>query len=146
MCCRGVILFTRYHPDSRTVFPARLHWACIGAIRHGLNVLAHACSRAIFPRAAPPLHTTRGSLWTRSRDTLPFLASTAYHTIFHRKCQGEFVRPGKILREDAFESKAPSRTLPKTGWECFKNRFIAIPQHPPKMQEVLRMRPKRFRK
>lgn len=64
------IFFTRYHPDLR-IFSMRLHWACIGAIRHGLNVLAHACSRAMFFRAAPPLSTIRGSLWTRPSEYSP---------------------------------------------------------------------------
>ena len=67
---RGVIFFTRYHPDLR-ISSMRLHWACIGAYRHGLNVLAHACSRAMFSRAAPPLSTIRGSLWTRPSGYSP---------------------------------------------------------------------------
>ena len=40
----------------------RLHWADIGACRRGLNVLASACSGAMFLCAAPPLFTTAALL------------------------------------------------------------------------------------
>ena len=120
------IFFTRYHPDLR-IFSMRLHWACIGAIRHGLNVLAHACSRAMFFRAAPPLSTIRGSLWTRPSEysPLPGIYRLSYDfpkEMSRKKCTEE------KLREDAFESKAPSRTLPKTSsgyFICSLNLFAS---------------------
>ena len=54
----------------------RLHSADIGAARRRLNVLARACSGAMFPRVPPPPFTFRGSLWAFWRGTLPFLAYT----------------------------------------------------------------------
>ena len=90
------IFFTRYHPDLR-IFSMRLHWACIGAIRHGLNVLAHACSRAMFFRAAPPLSTIRGSLWTRPSEysPLPGIYRLSYdfpRKLSRKKCTEEKLR------------------------------------------------------
>ena len=44
--------------------------ADIGAARRGLNVLARACSGAMFPRRPPPPFTLRGSLWTAPNAVL----------------------------------------------------------------------------
>ncbi len=49
---RGVkAVFTRYHPDLRAPKKRAFIPADIGAARRGLNVLARACSGAMFPRA-----------------------------------------------------------------------------------------------
>ena len=66
----------------------RLHSADIGAARRGLNVLASACSGAMFPRVPPPPFTFRGSLWALRRGTLPFLACNPYLTDLFPVCQG----------------------------------------------------------
>ena len=44
----GAQWLTRYHPDSRAFGRAFIP-ACIGTARRGLNVLAPACSGAMFP-------------------------------------------------------------------------------------------------
>ena len=60
---------TLIYAQTRAFIPAD-----IGAARHGLNVLARACSGAMFPRFPTPPFTLRGSLWMEMRGTLPFLA------------------------------------------------------------------------
>ena len=59
---------------QKTLFlkETRLHSADIGAARRGLNVLASACSGAMFPRVPPPPFTFRGSLWAFPARYSPF--------------------------------------------------------------------------
>ena len=112
--------FTRYHPDLR-IFSMRLHWACIGANRHGLNVLAHACSGAMFSRAAPPLSTIRGSLWTRPSGYSPlpgiYRLSYDFPKEMSRKNYGRSGRPSPCFKAKAgVHFRTPAWGKPVSGF------------------------------
>ena len=101
---------------QKTLFlkETRLHSADIGAARRGLNVLASACSGAMFPRVPPPPFTFRGSLWALRRGTLPFLACMTYLTVFCPVCQGFFCCGNRIVHLVTAIFTASLRNFKKT--------------------------------
>ena len=109
----GAQWLTRYHPDSRAFGRAFIP-ACIGTARRGLNVLAPACSGAMFPGLPDAaFHLPRLSWDGPNRVLSPSSHVLPYLTDSWRNCQGKFRRsPGQSYKAGGNRSLEPKERFP----------------------------------
>ena len=109
----GAQWLTRYHPDSRAFGRAFIP-ACIGTARRGLNVLAPACSGAMFPGLPDAaFHLPRLSWDGPNRVLSPSSHVLSYLTDSRRNCQGKFRRsPGQSYKAGGNRSLEPKERFP----------------------------------